>query len=77
MAQEKLSVDRIDVLMRLVFAELKRLGGRARPKEVLAAVEKRAELSEYERERTQTGAVRWDTHLRFYTTDCVKAGYLY
>jgi hypothetical protein len=24
----------------------------------------------------ENGAVRWDTHIRFYTTDCVKAGFL-
>ncbi len=76
MEQERISVDRIDELVHLVFLELKRLGGRGRPKDVLAAVEQAAHLSEYEQQRTQTGAVRWDTHLRFYTTDCVKAGYL-
>jgi restriction system protein len=25
---------------------------------------------------TKTGAVRWETHIRFYTVDCAKAGYL-
>jgi restriction system protein len=76
MDQEKISVDRIDDLMRLVFEELRRIGGRGRPKDVLAAIEKPAQLTEYEQQRTSTGAIRWDTHLRFYTTDCVKAGYL-
>jgi restriction system protein len=76
MKQEKLSVDRIDELMRIVFAELKRLGGRGRAKDVLAAVEQRAHLSEYELQHTRTNAIRWETHIRFYTTDCVKAGYL-
>lgn len=76
MDQEKITVDRIDELMRLVFTELKRLGGRGRPKEILAAVEQSAHLSEYERQPTKTFAIRWDTHLRFYTIDCVKAGYL-
>jgi restriction system protein len=74
--QEKISVDRIDDLMRLVFEELRRLGGRGRPKDVLAAIEGPGKITEYEKQRTLTGAIRWDTHLRFYTTDCVKAGYL-
>jgi restriction system protein len=62
--------------MRLVFTELKTAGGRARPKDVLASVETQAALSSYEKSPTNTGAVRWETHVRFYTTDCVKAGYL-
>jgi hypothetical protein len=48
MGQDKISVDRVDELMRLVFAELKRAGGRARPKEVLAAIEGPAHLAEHE-----------------------------
>src|SRR5438876_634725 len=76
MENERLTVDRVDELVRLVFEELKQQGGRARPKQLLAAVGARASLTKYEQQRTETGAVRWDTHVRFYTTDCVKAGYL-
>ncbi len=50
--------------------------GRGRPKDVLAAVEKVGRISDYEKCPTTTGAIRWETHIRFYTTDCVKAGYL-
>ena len=39
MADERISVDRIDHLMRLAFEELKSRGGRARPKDILPAVE--------------------------------------
>jgi restriction system protein len=73
---EKLSLDRIDEIMRAVFLQLKAMGGRARGRDVLAAIEPKLGLTEYEKEKTHTGAVRWDTHIRFYTTDCVKAGYL-
>lgn len=74
--KEKLSLDRIDEMLRLAFAELKRRGGRARGKEVLTAIEPHLHLTDYERGRTTTGVVRWETHVRFYTTDCVKAGFL-
>jgi restriction system protein len=73
---DKISVDRIEEMLRVVFRELKAMGGQARPKDVMAAAEPKLYLTEYERERTKTGAIRWDTHVRFYTTDCVKAGFL-
>src|SRR5206468_9292883 len=76
MEQDKISLDRIDELLRLAFAELKKTGGRGRPKEILAAIEGPANISQYERTQTRSGAVRWQTHVRFYTSDCVKAGYL-
>ena len=73
---DKMSVDRIDEMLRVIFRELKATGGNAKPKNLLAAVESKLQLSDYEKERTRTGAVRWNTHIRFYTTDCVKAGFL-
>jgi restriction system protein len=73
---DKISVDRIDEMLRIVFKELKSVGGRARVKDLLAAAEPKLNLTDYEKERTRSGAVRWDTHVRFYTTDCVKAGFL-
>ena len=72
----KISTDRIDEMIRVVFRELKAMGGRARPKDVLAAVAEKLTLTDYEKERTRTGAVRWDTHVRFFTTDCAKAGFM-
>ena len=36
---DKISVDRIDEMLRVVFQELKAMGGRARVKELLAAAE--------------------------------------
>ena len=74
--KDKMTLDRIDFMMREVFSQLKAVGGRGRGKDILAAIEPRLNLTAYEKEQTKTGAVRWDTHIRFYTTDCVKAGYL-
>jgi len=73
---DRLSLDRIDEIMRAVFEHLKAVGGRAKGRDVLAAIEPNLGLSDYEKAKTGTGYVRWDTHIRFYTTDCVKAGYL-
>lgn len=79
---DKITTDRIDELMRLVFDELKARGGSGRPKEVLASVAKRVRLTPYELASTEyflsrgLAGARWDTHVRFYTTDCVRAGFL-
>lgn len=73
---EKLTIDRIDEIMRAVFHQLKSVGGRAKGRDVLAAIAPKVGLSDYEREKTKTGAIRWETHIRFYTVDCAKAGYL-
>lgn len=77
MAQDKITVDRIDQLMRQVFNELRKADDRrGRPEDVLAVVAAAAQPTPYEKDQTETGAVRWETRVRFYTTDCVKAGYL-
>lgn len=73
---DRISVDRVDEMLRVIFCELKAMGGQGKPKDVLAAAALKLNLSEYEREQTRTGAVRWNTHVRFYTTDCVKAGFM-
>jgi len=73
---EKLSLDRIDEIMRLVFLQLKAMGGRANSKDVMRAVEPKLGLTDDEKEKTHTGSVRWDAYVRFYTSDCVRAGYL-
>ena len=69
-------LNRIDEIMKAVFLQLKTMGGQANAKDVLAAVEPKLGLTDDERMRTHTGAVRWDAYIRFYTSDCVKAGYL-
>jgi restriction system protein len=73
---EKLTIDRIDEIMRAVFHQLKTMGGKAKGRDVLDAIAPKIGLSSYEKEKTKTGAIRWETHIRFYTVDCAKAGYL-
>jgi len=73
---DKISVDRVDEMLRVIFRELKAMGGQAKAKDVLAAAEPKLNLSDYERERTRSGGPRWRTHVRFYSIDCVKAGFL-
>jgi len=73
---EKISIDRIDEIMRAVFHQLKEMGGKARGRDILAAIESKINLTEYEKEKTKTGTIRWETHIRFYTIDCAKAGFL-
>lgn len=82
-AQGRMGLDRTDELMRLVFEELRRRGGSGRPKEVLAAVAAKANITPYEAESTEwfksrgvTGLARWDTSIRFWTTACARAGFL-
>ncbi len=65
----KISVDRIDEMLRVVFKALKEAGGQAKARDVLAAVEAKANLTDYERERTKSGATRWQSHVRFYSID--------
>jgi len=45
-------------------------------KEVLSGVEKRVELTDRERTTNNSGVLRWQTNLRFYTVDAVAAGWL-
>lgn len=73
---DRITIDRIDEIMRAVFLQLKAMGGKARGRDVLAAIEPKVGLTGYEKERTKTGALRWETHIRFFTVDCTKAGYL-
>jgi len=70
------STDRMEFIMREVFKELLNRDSRARGSDVLAAIAPRLDLTEHEKELTSTGAVRWDTHVRFHTSDCVRAGFL-
>jgi hypothetical protein len=60
---DKISVDRIDEMLRVVFKELQAMGGQAKVKDILAAVEPKLKLTDYERGLTRTGAIRWSTHI--------------
>jgi len=76
MTDEKISSDRMDEILRALFRELKAMGGQANGTDVIAAIEPKLDLTDYEKAKVKSGAVRWETHLRFYTSDCVKAGYI-
>ncbi|MDX1972597.1 MAG: restriction endonuclease [Candidatus Sumerlaeia bacterium] len=79
---DKIGLDRVDELMRLVFEELRVRGGEGRPKEVLATVGQKANITPYEAESTDwfksrgLHSPRWDTHVRFWASTCAKAGFL-
>jgi len=66
----------MDTMMRAFFTELRRTGGTARPQDILPRIEPSLRLTDYEKAHTKTGAVRWETHLRYYSTDCARAGYI-
>ena len=59
------------------FEVLKENGGEMRSRDVIAQVEPRVELDSWATERYEkSGNIRWVTFLRWFTVDCVKAGYL-
>lgn len=76
MSENTISGMRVDEMFRMVFAELKQMGGRAHPKDIFTRIEPRLKLSEHERGELKSGGVRWETLLRWYSVDCTKAGYL-
>lgn len=65
---------------RVVFEALKVLsenGGEMRGKDVISAVEKRADFDDWALERYEkTGYIRWKSMLHFFSIDCIKAGFL-
>lgn len=73
----KLTLERIEEIMKAVLAELKKAGGVARVRDLIPQVEPKLNLTAYEKEvYPKTGYIRWISHLHFYSVDCVKAGYI-
>jgi restriction system protein len=72
----KMSLDRIDELMRAVFEELIAREGSATGRDALAGVPRRVKLTETDKGLNPGGFPRWETNLRLYSIDCTKAGYL-
>jgi hypothetical protein len=68
------SIERLDYFMRAVFNELKRVGGSAKIRDILAAVKPKLKLTDYEQSHNDSGTPRWETNVRFHLTDCVRAG---
>src|SRR5215218_9134127 len=73
----KISIDRMGEIMKVVLTELKDAGGEVRVKDLLDGAEGKLDLTEYEQDTLErSGYVRWHTNVRFYSIDCVKAGYI-
>lgn len=73
----KISIDRMGEIMKVILTELRDLGGEARVKDLLDRAEGKLDLTGYEKETLErSGYVRWHTNVRFYSIDCVKAGYI-
>jgi restriction system protein len=75
-AENVISRDRVDELLREVFREIQMMGGRARPKALFARLTSRLHLTAYELEQTPAAGVRWENTIRWYSVDCSKVGYL-
>jgi len=67
---------RIEEYIRAIFEFLQSVGGRARGRDAIAGAAPKLRLSSHELERTKSGAIRWETQARWYTLDCVAAGFL-
>lgn len=74
--QPLMPLDRVGEVLHAALEEVVAHEGSAPANEVLAGVEKRVHLTDVERSLNKSGVPRWETNLRFYTTSCVKAGYL-
>ena len=71
------SRNRAAILIKAAFEALDEAGGSLQLRELLRAVERKVELTEYDRAiYERSGYVRWHSVLHFYSIDCVKAGYL-
>lgn len=65
------------MVIHAAFEVLRENNGEMRSRDVIAEVERRVELDDWAMERyVSSGATRWVTFLRFFTIDCVKAGFL-
>jgi len=69
----------VQVATKVVYAAFELLrenGGQMKVRDILAGVAKRVPLDDWAKERYESGYVRWQTFLQFYSGDCVKAGFL-
>lgn len=66
---------RVGYLLANTLKELQSLGGSSRPKDLLERLEKRLDLTPYEKEvYEKTGHKRWQTFIRYYAIDLTKSG---
>ncbi len=73
----KVDKERIAVYLKTALQVLQENGGQLASREVVREVEKRLNLSDYEKARFEkTGYIRWESILHFYSIDLTKAGWL-
>ena len=66
---------RTGYLLSNTLKELNSMGGSARPKDLLDRLEKKLDLTTYEKEvYEKTGNTRWKTFIRYYAIDLTKSG---
>jgi len=69
--------ERIGEFVKTAFKVIIENGGQLQVKKILALVEKKMEFTDYELERFEkSGQIKWQTKLRFFSIDCVGAGWL-
>lgn len=69
----------VQVSMKVLYAAfeiLRERGGEVKGREIVAEVPKRVALDDWATERYESGYIRWQTFLQYYSSDCVKAGFL-
>lgn len=70
---------KINLQAKTVFAAMKALeanGGEMRASDLFDWLSEKMPLTDYEREQTKSGLVRWKAHLTFYSIEVAKAGYI-
>lgn len=67
--------ERIGELVKTAFQVLSENEGHLSSRDIMRLAEKRLNLSDYEREKLPSGAVRWENVIQWYTVDSVKAGW--
>jgi len=73
----KISYERIGEYLQTAFKIIIENGGSFPSREIMNEMEKRLDLSDYEKERyTKTGYIRWQSMTHFYSVDCNKADWL-
>jgi len=74
---QKILRERGGEILKAVLIKLSELGGEAQVKELFAGVEKKLDLTDYEKAPYEkSGYIRWQTKVRFHSIGCVKAGYI-
>lgn len=58
------------------FEILREKGGEVKGREIVAEIPKRVMLDDWATARYESGYIRWQTFLQYYSSDCVKAGFL-